>query len=423
MIALLLGAVPILVLLVALLAPAQLSALALLLAALFHLMLPRVGLRSAYPGFSTSLLLLLGLWGAFTSLWSLDPIASLVQALQFSAIVVFGHVMSRYIQALPNFERRLVPIATLAALVISSVLVLAALIAEQALGRIFMSGSLGQGGDELLGRFNRFDAVLCLTAFPILLLLTRIGVQHLSGAVIPAAFLLILFLLLHLQMKTVLIAFMVGMVAWCATMLWPRLGKAVSVTVVLLCIGLPWVFVPLAPYGADGIGPSGLHRLIIWEFVQERIAERPIQGWGMDSSRMIPGGDALASANALGMDMTQLPQWSAIVRAEAEKLPLHPHNSALQIVLEIGVVGFLIVLAFLASFMKWLFSLPLRREDMACCLATLCCAITIASSSFGVWQTWWLAGVVFAMLLCQLAIRSSAFLPKGPELRPFAEQS
>ena len=74
---------------------------------------------------------------------------------------------------------------------------------------------------------------------------------------------------------------------------------------------------------ADAIKGSAGHRLLIWSFVGERIAERPLLGWGLDASRAIPGG-------------------KEEIRPGLTRLPLHPHNAALQVWLELGMPGALL---------------------------------------------------------------------------------
>ena len=79
----------------------------------------------------------------------------------------------------------------------------------------------------------------------------------------------------------------------------------------------------------DGFKDSAGHRLLIWSFVGTRISERPALGWGLDSSRAIPGG-------------------KYEIRPGQARLPLHPHNAALQIWLELGGIGALPAAALIA---------------------------------------------------------------------------
>ena len=50
---------------------------------------------------------------------------------------------------------------------------------------------------------------------------------------------------------------------------------------------------------ADAFKDSAGHRLEIWHFAGQRIAERPLLGWGLDASRAIPGGNALIRRNSI----------------------------------------------------------------------------------------------------------------------------
>ena len=69
---------------------------------------------------------------------------------------------------------------------------------------------------------------------------------------------------------------------------------------------------------ADAVKLSAGHRLWIWSFAGDRIAERPLTGWGLDASRSIPGG-------------------KDPIRPGETWLPLHPHNASLQLWLELGI--------------------------------------------------------------------------------------
>ena len=85
---------------------------------------------------------------------------------------------------------------------------------------------------------------------------------------------------------------------------------------------------------------SALHRMLIWDFTAERIAERPLLGWGMEASRTVPGGRGQPEAAALDrMRVTDPGQRRWFAEPHVQILPLHPHNGALQLWLELGAVG------------------------------------------------------------------------------------
>ncbi|MDB5374395.1 MAG: hypothetical protein JWP04_3037 [Belnapia sp.] len=180
------------------------------------------------------------------------------------------------------------------------------------------------------------------------------------------------------------------------------LGAGLAVAIV----AMPIVLGPLLARGipAAGIPPSAAHRLLIWDFVIGRIAEKPLLGWGMDSSRSIPGHRDHPAPEVLarfGLDGTATPYWMA----GAELLPLHPHNGALQLRLELGWPGVL-----LAAAMAALLALACRG---AVPLAMLAAGAVTAMLSFGAWQEWWVGAELLA-----LAAAAGVPRPVRPEACP-----
>ena len=131
---------------------------------------------------------------------------------------------------------------------------------------------------------------------------------------------------------------------------------------------------------ADSVKNSGGHRLLIWRFAGDRIAEHPLIGWGLDSSRMVPGGKEQAR------------QWQDL-------MPLHPHNAALQLWLELGLPG-AALFALLVSLLWW------RLADAAwpplytaAAGGGLTAALVILFEAYGVWQEWWLGALALMLFL------------------------
>ncbi|HET7594167.1 MAG TPA: O-antigen ligase family protein, partial [Stellaceae bacterium] len=169
-----------------------------------------------------------------------------------------------------------------------------------------------------------------------------------------------------------------------------RLTAALMVGATLLMVV---VFPLVAPGGpaieqirqeAPSLKESAIHRLIIWRFVADRIAERPLLGWGMDASRAIPGGEAHAS------DVMPEVKLTGIVTM----LPLHPHDAALQWRLELGLAGALLCVA-IVGLVLWRVAAGTAGPPAQRALALGCAAavLTIAMLSFGAWQAWWLSAV------------------------------
>lgn len=133
------------------------------------------------------------------------------------------------------------------------------------------------------------------------------------------------------------------------------------------------------------------HRLLIWDFTGYHVAERPLAGWGLASSRAIPDADATALSYATETEVTWLKQGDPGILGRTPILPLHPHNAFLQIWLELGFLGAACAAAFV-----WYCARACRDGPpgvRACRFGLMATAITIACFSYGVWQSWWIASL------------------------------
>ncbi len=132
------------------------------------------------------------------------------------------------------------------------------------------------------------------------------------------------------------------------------------------------------------------HRLHISGYTATRTLEHPIFGWGLDASRKIPGGAESIKAEDLGFIQSDLSNNVAgwLGRGTAVHLPLHPHNTPLQIWLELGLLGALISCGFVIYLVR---AAAQHRHPagLALCLS----ALVIANFSYGAWQSWWLSGL------------------------------
>ncbi|WP_421994320.1 O-antigen ligase family protein [Roseococcus sp.] len=160
---------------------------------------------------------------------------------------------------------------------------------------------------------------------------------------------------------------------------------ALAATAMVLVLALPWALGAFLPLDAGRLPPSAAHRLLIWDFVSDRVAERPLLGWGMEASRAVPGGTGHPDAAMLAdFGLTAQSAWFA----SAQLLPLHPHNLALQSWLELGAVGAALMAMLLAM-------LALSATGGAACGA-YAAGLVIAMLSYGAWQYWWVAAVLLA---------------------------
>ncbi|MGH7045356.1 MAG: O-antigen ligase family protein [Stellaceae bacterium] len=139
---------------------------------------------------------------------------------------------------------------------------------------------------------------------------------------------------------------------------------------------------------ADAVKLSAGHRLMIWSFVGDRIAEHPLTGWGLDSSRAIPGGkDPIQPGET----------W----------LPLHPHNAALQLWLELGVPG--AVLLALVVGALWLALAAARWPPWFAAAAggSLATAFVATFATYGIWEEWWQGTLWLSLFLVRVMARAA----------------
>lgn len=238
---------------------------------------------------------------------------------------------------------------------------------------------------------NRSTAFLAILAWPAALVVAR-RVRTIAG--IGTVLALTVFLTFFSSEKSVF-GIVVGGIIFVFAWRFPRLAPPILAAAISLAIliapliaRVPLHIVP--PEKQEALSSSIGHRLIIWNFTSEKISERPLLGWGLNTSRVIPGG-------------------KEEIRAYTEYLPLHPHSAPLQWWLELGAIGAILLAMLIAIGITKLSS---RFEDSAARgfgLGMVACATTIASVGYGIWQGWWVAAL-------WISFAATAILSSSPRL-------
>jgi O-antigen ligase len=182
-----------------------------------------------------------------------------------------------------------------------------------------------------------------------------------------------------------------ALACWCRRATVTRAAAALSVLAVvtapLTFARLDWVSGVV--HTADEVKLSGGHRLLIWSFVGDRIAEHPLRGWGLDASRAIPGG-------------------RDPIRPDETWLPLHPHNAPLQVWLELGAPG-AVLLALLGAWIWLAFGrLDWPRFYAAAAGGGLASAFVASTATYGIWQEWWGGTLSFSLFMTLVMARVAA---------------
>jgi O-antigen ligase len=337
------------------------------------------------PAFAVPMALLVALltWGGVSALWSIDPLRSLEQAARLTGLFAVALAMAAAADFV-HTPRRLASLL-LAGFVIAIIMAAVDLATHGAVSKPF---STRVYQPAWLNQVSVAFAILLLPTSAALIACGHRLVGPLFGLVAAVT-------ILALAGTAAKMALAAGLpFALLCYYQRVRVARIAAVLSVIVVVTAPLTFARLDRVSdfvqtADAVKLSAGHRLLIWSFVGDRIAEHPLRGWGLDSSRAIPGG-------------------TDPIRPNETWLPLHPHNAPLQLWLELGVPG-AVIFALLAGWL-WL-SLggagwPRRYAAAACgSLATACVA---SVATYGIWQEWWQGTLAFSLFMTLVMARVAA---------------
>ena len=191
-----------------------------------------------------------------------------------------------------------------------------------------------------------------------------------------------------------LLALVAALVAGLAVAAWPMWGpRALGALGALYFLGAPAIVWALRRSGwydvlEKDVSLSWSQRMGYWRHAADWIGDHPLRGWGVDASRMFSPG-----------------------------IKLHPHDSALQIWLELGLIGAMAAAVFWVALLSGM-SRKTRDPALAISGATAIAYLTFSAVSFGVWQEWWLAVGSLAALACAALQRQPAHAKARASVAP-----
>ncbi len=174
---------------------------------------------------------------------------------------------------------------------------------------------------------------------------------------------------------------------------WPAFWYALAFVIAAAILGTPWLaeamFAHLAPWvvahRTQEISQAYIpNRMEIWDTVSRYALQSPWHGFGIDATRAVPA-----------FDTQQVYQNDA-------KLP-HPHNFAVQLWMEFGVIGALYGAGLMAFMLRFLMKQPSRAAQRIA-LPTLVACLSASAMTFSLWQGWWLGLLFFAAALARLSM-------------------
>ncbi len=121
-------------------------------------------------------------------------------------------------------------------------------------------------------------------------------------------------------------------------------------------------------------------RFEIWDFIARRALEKPWLGFGVEATR------------EMTFDTRQLYYPGNTI--------LHPHNFALQLWIEFGLLGAFIGAVLLGDLLRFMRKLEPHKARMV--LPLLIASLSVATTGYGLWQGWWLG--MFCLLFAYAAL-------------------
>lgn len=196
-----------------------------------------------------------------------------------------------------------------------------------------------------------------------------------------------------------LLAVLAGLAAGLAAIRWPKgAPRVLAISAGMFILAAPWLVLAARDAGLlerlqAAVSQSWADRIGYWGVAARWAGADPILGWGLDSSRMFSPG-----------------------------IRLHPHDAALQVWMELGLVG--AVAAAIIWGMTFARIARSRAGLIAGAQAAAAAAyFVIGAVSFGVWQEWWLALGALAAAACAAVRRQPAAVALAQIDRRNAETS
>lgn len=323
-------------------------------------------------------LLALGLlaWAGLSIVWAVDPTRSARAWVALAVSLAGGLALLAAAGRLTAAER-----ARAGTALVAGVAVTLALLAIEAVPRYLrlsptpLQALLDAAGLRFgLSSLNRAASLVAIGVWPAAaILLRRHGWRR--AWILPAGALAVL---PALESTASLLAIAcalpaIGLAAWRPAALRMLLPGAVALGILAMPLATGWDGFHTR-FADRNLSVSVWHRAEIWAFASRRIAERPLGGWGLDSSRDMPGAEDL-------------------VPGQPQFRPIHPHNNPLQLWLELGVPG--AVLGAAAAVLAARRAGAASRDLAARLGATgaLCAALAVAATGYGLWQAWWMGAL------------------------------
>lgn len=335
-----------------------------------------------------------------SSLWAIDPEQSLERALKTSPLLIAGALFISCIMMiridLLRPHLRFLPWAVF----------ITALAVAIELGLNFPLYRMIRGEFDIeLSRsiFNRATVTVILLLIPALAIMGHYYSRKICALVFLCT---IIPLLLLGESQSAQLALMIGgLVYFLYPCRWKAIWPVTAVLIYSFMLALPFIFiwafnqwaadVQTMPVLGRGGGNAG-SRMEIWDYVSRYALQNPLYGYGVEATKQVPH-----------FDTQQLYQKGDTI--------LHPHNYALQLWMEFGVIGITLCGAMMGWLLMQMGKLAVPQARVA--VSTLFTVLVVSSTGYGLWQGWWL-GLLFTVCAYMLIVIRLA----ESDIRPMTNQ-
>jgi O-antigen ligase len=199
--------------------------------------------------------------------------------------------------------------------------------------------------------------------------------------------LLVTLISVQFHLFAALIGLILGGIIFAAGYKWPRSTILIVTLSFLIMLLLAPMVMPVFAAPLDGMNLpfSWEWRVKMWPFTGQQINLHPLFGWGLEASRTFTEDHF----ELRGFTLSYLVQ--------------HPHNVGLQVWLETGLIGALLLSTAIALFGIRLSAIPgLTRLQGAAISSSAIVILVFFSFTYGAWQEWLWACIAWVCALCVL---------------------
>lgn len=342
------------------------------------------------------------IWGVISSTWSIAPENSLHLSPSLAGIFLSGLVLIFLAGRLRHDERRFFEGALIIGVGAGYAVLAVEIFTPLALTHAFW---LIVKGRDILIDYMHANYYKNGIAVASLMLWPALGALWKRGAKTGAALLFVLALFINFQggSGSSLLAGFVAFSAFLIAVIFPK--RAAGIFLISVAVGI-FAMPPIFHFLPDvkdierkyNLPESVYPRLFIWKSTAAYIREAPILGKGLNSSRAI---SSEKDKQIYSIRDDGNPRW-------IEPIPLHPHSVILQIWLEFGVIGAVMLTILSTALIKRINECGdpiLRAFGYGAFFSTF----TIACVSYGIWSGWWQGA------LWLTAAFAATFFPKKNE--------